>query len=141
MPPATFERDTFVIRKVGSGPLNKFLQNLRNAGIPQAAYLQIKNAILDGLRALVDDLPRRWCIWAACIRQFRLFGTMTRGELSNLIRHLQMGRFGATELLAGETKPRAAFWSATPEFYGVELLWQCAKMLYGRWQLRPHVTG
>ena len=33
-PLVTFERDTCVIRKVGSGSLNKLLRNLRNARIP-----------------------------------------------------------------------------------------------------------
>ena len=76
-PLATFEWDTFVIRKAGPDSLGKFLQNLRNAGIPQAGYAQLKNIILNGPRGLVDDLPRRWWLWAACIRQFRLFETMT----------------------------------------------------------------
>ena len=30
-------------------------------------------------------------------------------------------------LLAGETKPMVAAWPATPEFYGIELLWKCAR--------------
>ena len=59
-PLVTFEWDTLVIRKVGSGPLNKFLQNLRNSGIPQSGYLQLKNTILSRPRELVGDLPRRW---------------------------------------------------------------------------------
>ena len=126
-PLVAFERDTFVIRKVGSDPLNKFIQNLRNAGIPQAGCAQLKNIILNGPRELVDDLPRHWWIWAACIRQFRLFETMTWGELSNMIRLLQLDHFDATGLLAGATKPRVAAWSGSPEFHGIELLWQCAR--------------
>ena len=126
-PLVTSERDTLVIRKTGSCPLNKFLQNIRNAGIPQAGYLQLKNTILNGLRELVDGLPLHWWLWAACIRQFRLSETMTWGELSNMIRLIQLGRFDTPGLLAGATKPRVAFWSTTPEFYGIELLWRCAK--------------
>ena len=112
---------------MGSGPLTKFLQNLRNAGIPQTGYVQLKNTILNGLRELVEDLPLHWWIWAACIRQFRLSETATWGELSNLILLLQLGRFDTPGLLAGATKPRVAAWSTTPEFYGIELLWQCAR--------------
>ena len=52
---------------------------------------------------------------------------MTWGELSNMIRLIQLGRFDTPGLLAGATKPRVAFWSTTPEFYGIELLWRCAK--------------
>ena len=37
-PLVTFDSDTFVIRKVGSAPLNKFLQNLRNAKIPHSGH-------------------------------------------------------------------------------------------------------
>ena len=92
-PLATFEWDTLVIRKVGSGPLSKFLQNIRRAGIPQTGYAQLKNTILNGLRELVEGLSRRWWLWATCIRQFRLFETMTWGELSSMIRLLQLGHF------------------------------------------------
>ena len=126
-PLVTFGRDTLVIRKVGSAPLNKFLQNLRNAGIPQTGYVQLKNAILNGLRELVEDIPRHWRLWAACSREFRLFETATWGELSNLIRLLQLDHFDAPGLLAGATKPRVASWSTTPEFYGIDLLRQCVK--------------
>ena len=126
-PLITSEWDTLVIRKVGSDPLNKFLQNTRNACIPQAGYLQLKNVILNRDRELVDDIPRQWRIWADCIRQFRLCETTTWGELPNMIRLLQLGHFDTPGLLAGATKPRVAAWSGTPEFYGIELIRQCAR--------------
>ena len=44
-----------------------------------------------------------------------------------MVRHLQHGNFDDPWLLSDATKTRLATWSTTPEFRGIELLWQCAK--------------
>ena len=126
-PLETFDWDTLVIQKVGSKPLNKFLQNLRNAGYPQNAYLQLKNAILNGLRELEDDLPKHWWLWSACIRQYKLSETMTWGHLTHLVRTVQIEFFDTPANLATATKPRVEAWASDPEFDGISLLWQCTR--------------
>ena len=126
-PLETFDWDTLVIRRVGSGPLNKFLQNLRNAGYPKNAYTQLKNSILNGLREIEDELPKHWWLWSACIRQYKLSETMTWGNLTHLVRTVQLEFFDTPAILATATKPRVEAWASDPEFYGISLLWQCAK--------------
>ena len=126
-PLETFDWDTLVIQKVGSTPLNKFPQNLRNAGFPQTAYAQLKSSILNGLREIEEELPRRWWIWSACVRQFKLSETMTWGALMHLVRTVQLEFFDTPAILALATKPRVEAWASDPEFLGIDLLWQCAK--------------
>ena len=122
LPLVAFGWDTLVFQKVGPDPLNKFLQNLRNSKLPQSGYFQLRIAIVDGLRG-VEDLPRYCWKWDACIRQFRISDTLTRGELTTIVRRLELGNFDATWLLAGTSKTRAANWATTPEFSGADLLW------------------
>ena len=43
-----------------------------------------------------------------------------------MIRLLQLGLFDAPGPLDGATKPRVASWSTSPEYYGIEQLWQRA---------------
>ena len=51
-PLVAFDWDSLVIQKVGSDPMNKFLQNLRNSIVPQTGYSDIRNTILNGIRGL-----------------------------------------------------------------------------------------
>ena len=57
LPLVTFVWDTIVTRKVGSAPLNKFIQNLRNSIVPRTGYIDIRNTILNGIRGLEGELP------------------------------------------------------------------------------------
>ena len=69
--------DSLSIRKVGPGPLNMALLNLRNSRIPQAGYKRLRHVIHNGLRELSDNWPRYWWLWTACIRQVSIFETLT----------------------------------------------------------------
>ena len=43
-------------------------------------------------------------------------------------------------LLAGATKPRVAAWSGSPEFHGIELLWQCDRCFTADGNSGPSLT-
>ena len=137
----TFDWDTLVIRKVGSDPLNKFMQNLRNAGYPRNAYLQLKNSIMNGLRVIDDDLPKHWWLWSACVRQYKLSETMAWGNLTDLVRTVQIEFFDTPAILAMAAKPRVEAWASDPEFYGISLLWQCAKCFAADGKSGPITPG
>ena len=108
----------------------------------ETGFLYLRNGIHNGLRDLAGEFPRYWRFWEYCVRQLRIFETLTRGQHIATIRQLQLRNFDATWLLAGAPKGRLAAWDVSPALKGVGLLrGQCAQCIVADENSGPSKPG